>query len=172
MRSLISLALGSVLVLTLGVGSVLAAGPDHQMISGSDTDPDFCGTGQSVDVTFRGVFNGWGDKAYGHISNTWTNPDNGVSVVDSFSGGGKSLGVIDDGDGAYTIVRNRQGLPEQLRLANGPLLTLDAGLLIFYDHFDADDNYLGTDVVVRGPHPDVDSGFTLWCEVMIEALGL
>ncbi len=172
MRSLISLALGAVLVLTLGVGSVLAAGPDHQTLNGTDTDPNFCGTGEAVDVTFKGVLNGWDDRAFGHIARTWTNPVNGAGVVESFSGGGK-LAFIDDGNGAYTIVTFRVGQPLQLRQVGGGLLGHDVGRVAFYDHFDASDNYLGTDVVViGGPHPFLVSETDLYCQIMIEALGL
>ena len=131
----------------------LAAGPDHDTIRGTDVDTDFCGTGQTVNLTFVGTFNGWEDKAFGHIRRTWTNPDNEISVWDSFSGGG-TVSVIDDGDGAYTIVTVREGQPFRLQYTGGSLVLQDAGLVVFYDHFDADDTYLGTDVVViGGPHP-------------------
>jgi len=166
------IVLSASLLLALAIGpAALAAGPDHQMVTGSDSDPDFCGTGKTVDVSFSGVFNGWPQKATGHGSNTWTNPLNGVSVIESWSGAG-ALEFVDDGDGAYTVISGRVGRPEQLRLANGPLLTQDVGRIVFYDHFDADDTYLGTDVVQNGPHPDADAGFELWCDVMVEALGL
>ena len=152
-------------------GTALAAGPDHQIVNGTDSDPDFCGTGKVAIVSSRGLLNGWPDKATGHIAHTWTNPLNGASVVETFSGGG-TVAFLDDGDGAYTVVSTRFGIQEQLRLVRGPVLTLDAGKVITYDHFDADDNYLGTDVTVKGPHPELDSGFGLFCEVMTEALGL
>jgi hypothetical protein len=171
MRSFLFIAVNSLLLLAISAGSALAAGPEHITVRGTDTDPDFCGTGQSVDVSFRGVLNLSDDKASGHITNTWTNPATGVRVIDSFSGGGM-VRVIDDGDGAYTVVSTRTGVPESIKMANGPLIYHDAGLVRVYDHFDADDNYLGTDVVVRGPHPGLDSGFNLWCPTMIEALGL
>jgi len=172
MRFLRHVPAALLLVLALGPASVVAAAPDHELISGTDVDNDFCGTGQTVLVSFKGVLNGWDDKAFGHVSNTWTNPENGVRVVDSFSGGGRFIEAIGDGDGAYTIVSDRVGIPEQIRLARGGLVMQDVGRAIFYDHFDADDNYLGTDLVLHGPHPDLEAGFSLWCDAMIGALGL
>ena len=149
----------------------LGAAPFREVLRGTDTDTDFCGTGQTVIVAFKGIINWWDDKGFGHLSETWTNPENGVSVVTSFAGGGK-FEVIDDGGGAYTVVTERMGMPEQIRTIGGGVLTQDVGLVIFYDHFDADDNYLGTDVEIRGgPHPGIDPGYD-WCDVMIEALGL
>jgi hypothetical protein len=172
MRALFSAALVTILLLVLAPGSAFAAAPNRDVISGSDHDTDFCGTGETVNVTFEGILNSWDDQAFGHIQWTWTNPANGASVVESFSGGGK-VSFIDDGDGAYTIVLVRQGLPEQLRMVGGGLLAHDAGLVAVYDHFDADGNYLGTDVVVlAGPHPFKESESDLFCDLMIEALGL
>ena len=172
MRSMLSLALGAVVLLTIGAGQVIAAAPSHDKVSFTGTDSDFCGTGNTVTFTTTGILNGWGDKAFGHIATTWINPLNGASVVDSFSGGGK-VSFVDDGDGAYTIAITRVGMPEQLRLAGGGLLAQDVGVVTFYDHFDADDNYLGTDVVVvAGPHPFIDASSDLFCDLMIEALDL
>ena len=102
---------------------------------------------------------------------TFTNPDNGVSVVSLVSGTAQ-FDVRDDGDGAYTLISIRTGRPGSLKIVNGPYLFQDVGKITFYDHFDADDNYLGTDVVVNGPHPEYESGFTLFCDAAIAALGL
>jgi hypothetical protein len=169
----LTLAVAALLAAALLPASALAAGPSHELIRGTDVDTDFCGTGETVDVSMTGVFNGFEDKAFGHISNTWTNPENGASIVDSFSGGGSFVGEIDDGGGAYTLAFARVGMPEQLRLLQGPVLAQDVGRVIFYDHFDANDDYLGTDVVVvGGPHPFLESSTDLFCDLAIEALGL
>lgn len=166
MREFASVAL---LVALVSPAAVLGAAPDREVIRGTDIDTDFCGTGQTVHVAFKGVINWWDDKGFGHVQETWTNPDNGITVVTSFAGGGKWY-FVDDGDGAYTVVTERMGVPEMFRLKGGGVITMDAGLVIFYDHFDADDNYLGTDVVIRGgPHPGVDPGYD-WCDLMTEAL--
>ena len=171
MRRFSLVTLGSLVLLATAATPVLAAAPFHDKIVDSFTDSDFCGTGQPVDVTLRGVLNSWEDKAFGHISRTYTNPANGAAVIEAFSGGGK-ISVIDDGGGAYTVALVRQGLPIQLRMASGPLLARDAGLVAFYDHFDADDNYLGTDIeVLAGPHPFIDSE-ELFCDLTTGALGL
>jgi hypothetical protein len=170
MRKFMAGAFGAAVLLTTCVIPAMAAGPDHETIRGTAVDPDFCGTGQTVNQEFKGTFNGWEeDKAFGHIQTTWTNPANGIAVYDSFSGGGK-LTFIDDGDGAYTIVVAREGQPARLQYVNGPLIVQDAGLVIAYDHFDADGNYLGTDVVVvNGPHLGLELD---WCALMVDVLQL
>lgn len=169
MRRFIAGALVGTLLIATCVTPAMALGPDHQTISGSDVETDFCGTGETVNVAIKGAFNGWEDGASGHIQATWTNPENGIAVYDSFSGGGK-VSFIDDGDGAYTIVVTRVGQPFRLQYVGGRPILRDAGLIIAYDHFDADDNYLGTDmVVVNGPHPAVELD---WCGLMVELLQL
>ena len=169
MRRFLAGAFVGTLLLASFVTPAVAAGPDHETIRGTDVDTDFCGTGQTVNLAVQGAFNGWDDKAFGHIRTTWTNPANGIAVYDSFSGGG-TISFIDDGDGAYTIAVTRVGQPLRLQLVGGPMVIQDAGRIIAYDHFDAEDNYLGTDVVVvNGPHPGADLD---WCDLMVELLQL
>ena len=171
MRKFALATLSSLLLLVASVGTIYAAGPGRDVIYDTGEDNDFCGTGQTVEFSVRGVINGWEDKAFGHVTTIWVNPANGASIADSFAGGGKRS-FIDDGSGAYTIRTVREGQPVSLKVANGPTLLRDVGLVAFYDHFDADDNYLGTDVeILGGPHPTLDNG-DLWCDVAVAALGL
>lgn len=169
MRKFAAAALAASLLSATSVAAALAARPDHETIRDSAVVTDFCGTGGTVNETFIGAFNGWEDQAFGHIRTTWTNPSNGIAVYDSFSGGGK-VSVIDDGNGAYTVITTRVGQPFRLQVVGGPVVVHDAGLITGFAHFDADGNYLGTDiVVVDGPHP----GFELdWCALMVDLLQL
>ena len=61
MRSLLSLALGAVLLLTAGAASALAAKPDKEHISetGDFEIPDYCGTGVTLEIGFTSVRNYW-----------------------------------------------------------------------------------------------------------------
>lgn len=169
MRTFVAGGLAAALLIVTCVVPALAVGPDHNTIRGTAVDPDFCGTGQTVDSAVNGVFSGWDDKAVGHIRTTWTNPANGIAVYDSVSGSEK-VSFIDDGGGAYTIVVTREGQPFRVQVVNGPLVARDAGVVIGYNHFDADGNYLGTDIVfMGGPHPGLELD---WCALMIDLLQL
>jgi len=169
---LIKSSVAALLLLALiGPATALAAAPVRDVISGSEVIDDFCGTGQTVVVSSSGVINWFEGAGWGHVQDTWTNPESGISVTTSWAGGGK-FKLVEHDDGSYTWVTERMGLPDKIRPDGGGPLTLDAGLVIFQDHFDADDNYLGTEVeIVGGPHPGLDPGYD-WCDVMIEALGL
>jgi hypothetical protein len=81
-------------------------------------------------------------------------------------------GPFDNGDGTITFVSTFKGLPEKVKLPNGRVLLRDAGFVSFNDTFDATTgDFLGETISPEnGPHPDLDSGFTLFCDVIVPAL--
>jgi hypothetical protein len=175
MRSMLSLALGGLLVLALGAGSVLAAKPEHISESGTFDIPDYCGTGVTLEVAFTSVRNYWATESSEkltfqtkYVLTAATSDD----VVIRTESGQSTFKVVPEANGGYALIGSGAGTPERIKLEHGGLLTRDAGVLTFVDHFDADDNYLGTDVIVRGPHPDFESDFTVQCEVTTEALNM
>jgi hypothetical protein len=89
-------------------------------------------------------------------------------VAQQFTG----TGPIDNGDGTITFVSTFKGLPEKIKLPNGRVLSRDAGFVSFNDTFDATTGeFLGETISPEnGPHPDLDSGFTLFCDVIVPAL--
>jgi hypothetical protein len=76
------------------------------------------------------------------------------------------------GDGTITFVSTFKGLPEKIKLPDGSVLSQDVGFVTFYDTFDATTgDFLGEVVSPEnGPHPDLDSGFTRFCDVVVAAL--
>jgi hypothetical protein len=169
MRKFLAGAFAAALLTATCAIPALAAAPNHAFARTTGADPDFCGTGETVNYSAVGGFNFKDDQGFGHIKTTWTNPANGIAVYDSVSAGGK-VEFIDDGDGAFTVAVTRVGQPFRVQFVGGPVILHDAGRIVSYNHFDADGNYLGTDIViVNGPHP----GFTTdWCALMIDALQL
>ena len=111
---------------------------------------------------------------------TWTNPANGKSVSQFFAGvSDKDLTVVDNGDGTITLRTAVTGVPEKLILSNGQTVTMDVGRVVFVSVI----NYNGTptdtsdDVLISqsiesisGPHPELQSDFTLFCQVVVAAL--
>ena len=81
--------------------------------------------------------------------------------------------IVDEAAGTVTIVYSFKGLPEQIKTPHGGVLLRDAGFVTFVDTIDlATDTLISSEVVVQhGPHPDLDSDFTAFCEVISEALG-
>jgi hypothetical protein len=102
---------------------------------------------------------------------TFTNPANGKSIVISNAGQVTGKALVDEAAGTVTFVTTFKGLPEKVRTAHGSVLLRDAGIAVFTDVFDLDTGALiSSDVSIKGPHPDLESDFVLFCEVVTPAL--
>lgn len=147
----------------------------HDRITDSFSDV-LCGV--PVDVELAGTNNffllaGGAFKATGSFHTTATNPANGRSVV--ISSAGQATGaapVVDEQAGTITFTATYKGLPEKIQTAHGPVLLRDAGVITFADTFDLQTGELiSSDTLVnKGPHPEADSDFTRFCEVVGGAL--
>ena len=119
-------------------------------------------------------------KTTGRVTVTWTNPATGKSVSNFFAGGlVKDLTVVDNGDGTITLRTAITGVPEKIRVANGKPITMDVGRLVIVSVIDyngtptnTDDDVLIFQSVesISGPHPELQSDFTLFCQVVVPAL--
>jgi hypothetical protein len=106
-------------------------------------------------------------------STTLTNPANGKSVVISFAGHRPSAAPIMDAEaGTITFVTTFKGLDHKIQTANGPVLLQDVGMITFVETFDLETGaVVSSEIIVnKGPHPDYESGLTLFCEVVSSAL--
>jgi hypothetical protein len=118
-------------------------------------------------------------KSSGGGTVTFTNLENGQSIVNSFRGSSRDLSVTDNGDGTITVRTAVTGLPEVLGPSGGPATIRDAGRVVFATVIDfngtpdtTDDDVFISQTVesVSGPHPELDSDFELFCEVIVAAL--
>src|SRR5512132_392480 len=111
---------------------------------------------------------------------TFTNPETGKSVSFFFAGvSAKDLTVVDNGDGTITLRTAVTGVPEKLRLSDGTILNMDVGRVVFVSVLDyngtptnvEDDVEVSSSIEsISGPHPDLESDFALFCEVVVPAL--
>ena len=164
------------------VAAALGAGPairDRDTIT--DADANFCGTGELVLIQGTVVANVWIGTTGGDPTQevklkvnsliTYTNPDNGLSVVEhwSFTRTNEVVSGMVGAVHAHEFTEN--GLKATLKLANGRLLTRDAGSLTYRVTFDANDDFLDFALVsMRGPHPGFEED--LFCSTLVPALGL
>jgi hypothetical protein len=82
---------------------------------------------------------------------------------------------IQNADGTITFINTFKGLPEKLSIAGGPTLSRDAGTATIADTFlplpNRDLQFVSQTVSgIHGPHPDLESGFEVFCNVLIPAL--
>jgi hypothetical protein len=159
-------------------GSALGGKPveqfhDHFTESFSD---EICGIPVDVDLVVTDNFFLYADDSFKDTSSfmaTFTNPANGKSVVISSAGlvSGPAP-LVDEEAGTITFFTSFKGLPEKIQTANGRVLLRDAGFVTFADTFDLETgDFISSEITVnKGPHPELDSDFTLFCEVVSEAL--
>lgn len=174
-RALIVGVLGVFLVLpgTASAAKPVAQFHDHFTDSFSD---EVCGIAVDVDLVVTDNFFLYADDTFKDTSSvraTFTNPENGQSVVVSSAGQVTgSSPIIDEEAGTITFQTSSIGLPEKIQTANGPVLLRDAGVITFADTFDLETGeFLSSETIVnKGPHPEADSDFTLFCEVITGAL--
>jgi hypothetical protein len=175
------LAVAAVTALVVLPASALGARPEifHAHFLDTFEDEDVCGV--IVDIVSEGVFT---DRAFfdreGNFirfsstasGKTTLTADNGKSVVIQFAQQFTDVEpIIDEDAGTITFVTSFKGLPEKIKTVHGPVLLRDAGFITFVDTFDLETGELvSADTIVKGPHPEADSDFTLFCEVISEAL--
>jgi hypothetical protein len=173
-------ALGLALMAVVGAPGALAAGPQHNHFRdiGTDVDPDFCGTGQQIDIAFNVVVNEWEAphkadfKSTASGTVTLTNPLTGDTVIQRFAGPTWVVIISGDPEGDHVEDVTVKGLPELWKLPHGRVLIRDAGYVVIRQTIE-DDEIVDQEVLInKGPHPDLDSDFALFCETLVPALGI
>jgi hypothetical protein len=174
------LLLGVLVAALLPVAASAAPSIEHVRDVGTDVDPDFCGTGETVNVAFdvraNIFFTPGAEEEFDKLTQSgkvvFTNPANGRSVILTFAGQVRNVITEGSEEGVHTHVFTTKGLAEKIRTANGPVLTRDAGLIVETVTFDENDEVIDYSATWKGPHPEAASGFELFCEVTTAALGL
>ena len=156
--------------------SALAANPVEQFHDHftESFQADICGIPVDATTVVTDNFFVYADDSFKDTSSvmaTFTNPENGKSVVLSNAGQITGTAVIDEEAGTISFVTTYKGLPEKIQTARGPVLLRDAGVISFVDTFDLETgDLISSDVIVKGPHPEAESDFEAFCEVMTGAL--
>jgi len=181
-RLRLPLCLALFAALALMPAAALAAPPEHEHFrdTGTFVDEDFCGTGQTINGSFDALVNVWISpegaeelvRTTFSVKQVFTNPDTGDSVNLSSTGMSTEVLISGDPDGLHTILGTTKGLPEKIQTTHGPVLLRDAGIIAVLFTFDGDEIIEREIVVVKGPHPEADADFELFCEVMVPALGI
>jgi hypothetical protein len=182
-RFLRTILLIGVLALAVVPAGALGAKPErfHERIAEFFEGENVCGS--TFDVSVSGVFTdlAFFDKdgnfvrfmSLASVRATFSDED-GPAVVIQNAGMFQDLApVVDEEAGTITFTFTFKGLPEMIKTAQGPLRLRDAGIATFQDTFDlATGELISSEViVVKGPHPELESDFTLFCEAFLEAAG-
>jgi hypothetical protein len=180
-RKLLPLAIATVLA-CVNAATGLAAG-STEVEHFSFTVPDnVCGFSGTTDIRGTSVFRDAGNGTYFRNLTFFAvfTADNGKSATLSFLGPEKrtSPPVIDEQAGTVTIATTYGGVFEKLSITRGPTLTRDAGIVTWVEVYE----YTGdpSDPVggfiseafagLHGPHPELLSGFSVFCDVLVPYL--
>jgi hypothetical protein len=177
-RALTPLALATLLLL-MSAQLALAAAPFHDKFVLDDTfEENLCGIDVTTHLQVRGNVISFEDHLLdvSHVLVTWTNADG--AWLQNFGAGPVTVSEQLDGD-ILTITEGHAGVHERLRSSEGLTPAFDRGQIVFSFVIDLndlenpdDDVFLSLEVVfVAGPHPEVDSDFALFCEVVTDTLG-
>jgi hypothetical protein len=179
----LAVALAAVVALLAAVAApgALAAGQEHDHFRdiGTFVDDDFCGTGQEIDGAFNVVVNeflaphnGGEEMIVVSGKTTLRNPATGDVAINHFAGPVWNTFISGDPDGVHVEESTVKGLPEMWKLEHGRRLIRDAGYVVIRTTFDGEE-FVSQDVLVnKGPHPDLDSEFELFCQTLVPALGI
>jgi hypothetical protein len=177
----LALVLAGALALTIGAsGAASATAPiENQHTRSTDTFPDrVCGIRGTFVINFVDNFKLYADGTFRDTSRfrqVFT-ARNGKSVVIFSAGQVTGLNdPIQNADGTVTFIATFKGLPEKLSIAGGPTLSRDAGVVTIATTFrplpNGDLRFVSQTVSgEHGPHPELDSGFEVFCNVLIPAL--
>lgn len=175
----IALASAAVVVAVCIAGSALAGKQvdrSHENFTDGPFPDTFCGIdGQSTvhgvnSLSFRG------DTFTEHLELTqvFTADESGKSIVAHVAQ--RVTGLADpivNEDGTLTFINTFQGLPEQIRIPHGPVLSQDAGAVTqaqtySYDPVTEEYTFISRELSgLHGPHPDLLSDFGVFCDDVI-----
>ena len=172
-RSLCCAAIAALVALGFPIPAAVASQPLHGEDSGTFTDRNFCGTGERVRIHFETAFSSSERdsviKTQHRGSLTFTNE--AATVILSFAG--QFTDTILSRQGGVVVHRLvTKGLPIKIKPERGGVLTRDAGLLV--ERVTVKNGNIVASEIIRmsGPHPVAQSGGTLFCVVMTDALNL
>ncbi|MFL5955615.1 MAG: hypothetical protein ACJ76I_16065 [Gaiellaceae bacterium] len=140
--------------------AAVAGGIGHDHFT-SDPYPDsWCGlTGTSVDQVVANYTTANDSRASINVLTTFTVTATGKSLEIRSTGVRKVGTPIDNGDGTFSLIFTSAGASPMFKLANGPVIGVDVGLIMFDVTFDqATGDFVSFNVVrVAGQRPALDS---------------
>jgi hypothetical protein len=182
-KKLLPLVIATVLACVTAATGLAAGSTQVEHFSATFPD-DVCGFSGTTAVTRTSVFRDTGNGTY-FMNLTFFavfTADNGKSATLSFHGPEKqtSPSVIDEQAGTVTIMTTYLGVFERLSITRGRTLTRDAGivtLVAVYEYTGDPNDPVGdgdpiseTVSGLHGPHPELLSDFSLFCDVLVPYL--
>ena len=176
-----ALVIALIIMLAVLPASALGAKPDREHARFVDTEENVDVCGVNVDIVAEGVFtdltffdkegNFLRFKSLSSVNVVFT-ADDGRSVLQHLAQAFVFEEVVDEAAGTLTLLFTFKGLPNQLRTPHGGVVLRDVGFITFAEVHDLDTGEIVSfEIVVnKGPHPEAESDFTIFCDAFTEAL--
>jgi hypothetical protein len=152
------------------VGAQAAAPAFHDKIHETIPDVDICGFVGTLSVTGSQVVSLTDTRVEvtGQMTNVFTTGDGNTVTISS---AGRFTSTFTTSGDTITFVDTYKGLPESISSrSSGGVELRDAGVISFITAINIVTGEITDEVVVNGPHPEADSGFTLFCNAVSAAL--
>jgi hypothetical protein len=151
-------------------GAQAAAPTFHDKIHETIPDVDICGFVGRLRVTGSQVisFTDTRVKVTGQVTNVFTTGDGNTVTIKN---AGQFTSTFRTSGDTITFVDTYKGLPEKISSrGRGGVQLRDAGVISFITTINLVTGEVTDEVVVKGPHPEAASGFTLFCDAVSAAL--
>jgi hypothetical protein len=175
---LIGIAAASLLLGASPAAHAANTNNDQFTFADSFTDPDFCGTGQDVDVTVsaHGTFFPTPNKPgvdfaqVTIVTEIYSNPETGATVIGHTSHRFNTGTISGDPAGIHVDEDSNIGVM-QFRVKHGEVLIMNAGVITVTSTWNGEEFLSGEITVNNGPHPSFEDD-ELFCQAVTPALGL
>jgi hypothetical protein len=166
-----------VFALSAGVGAAAAPAEHDHGTEGPFAD-QVCGIPGTATVRFNNIATDLSSDTVanrGNFSYVFTADATGKSITIQAAGRTVTQTVVDETAGTITFTDTVAGLPELVKITGGQVLTRDVGLVVGRVRvFELDpvtgeptgDALSDTWEFLAGPHPNLESGFELGCQVI------
>jgi hypothetical protein len=152
-------------------GSAMAKPTFHDKIKLTIPDVDICGFVGTLEVNGSQIITVSDTtlKTTGQVTQILTTAT-GKSVV--IKAAGQFTSTFTAVGDTITFVDTYKGLPEKISArGKGGTVLRDAGVISFITTINLVTGEITNDVVIKGPHPEAESDFTLFCTAVSAVLG-
>jgi hypothetical protein len=169
--------LALILATAFGATSANAQRPDHDVGSSGPDPIEVCGVPGIATARFNSLATELGDGSLffrGSVTVRFTADETGKVITIRSAGPLRQQEIVDEDAGTITFAGTTSGLPQLVRAGNGGVLMRDAGHIVDWVQvfeFDPVTGEVGDRIsndwdFLAGPHPDLESGFQAFCEVV------
>jgi hypothetical protein len=151
-------------------GALAAAPTFHDKFDETIPDVDICGFVGTLRITGSQVITltATSTKVTGHVTQLLTTGDGNTVTIEN---AGQFTSTFTESGDTITFVDTYKGLPEKISSrGSGGVEVRDAGVISFITTINLVTGEVTNDVIVKGPHPEADSDFTLFCDAVAAAL--